>query len=384
MLQSLKLVNFRNYERAEFEFGPGLTVLTGANGQGKTNVLEAVYYLSLLRSFRTRRLEFLKRWQSPGFFIGAECCSAAGRVSLSVAVGDERRMLVNGQPIRSTSEFISRLVCGTFIPEDMELVKGDPSIRRRFLDIALCQLSHDYLVTLQKYQLALEHRNAMLKNMEKYNRQTLTAYDHMLVQTGSRLELARKDLIRSLERELQPLSRRFFSDKGEIALKYLSGIQPLLREDPEEQEEAVQNAFHAALQKSFERDCREGNTRYGPHRSDVSCLLAGVALQGYGSVGECRMAALAIRFACLQVLRQRLGDDEVTLIVDDVTGELDGERRTGFFSLLQESGQVLFACTAVPPELQPVERVYAIQAGRPQLIAARSGEAQAENSHESE
>lgn len=384
MLHSLKLVNFRNYERAEFEFGPGLTVLVGANGQGKTNVLEAVYYLSLLRSFRTRRLEFLKRWQSPGFFLGAECRSAAGRVSLSVSVGDERRMLVNGQPIRSSSEFISRLVCGTFIPEDMELVKGDPAIRRRFLDIALCQLSRDYLATLQKYQLALEHRNVLLKNMEKYNRQTLTAYDHMLVQTGSRLELARKEFVTALNRELQLLTPRFFADKGDIALKYLSGTQPLLREDPEDQEEAVQNAYHAALQKSIERDCREGNTRFGPHRSDVSCLLGGIALLGYGSVGECRMAALAIRFACLQVLRQRLGEDEVTLIVDDVTGELDGERRTGFFRLLQESGQVLFACTTVPSELQPVERIYAIRAGQPQLTYVRQPEAQPENSHEPE
>lgn len=364
MLSHLKLVHFRNYDRCELDLQPGLNILVGANGQGKTNLLEAIYYLALLRSFRTTQISNLKQWQQDGFFLSGECRHKDGeRLSLAVSYGTERKLAVNDIPVHKASEFITRFICSTFIPEDLEIVKGGAVLRRRFLDIALSQLSTAYLRNLQQYNLALRSRNVMLKKLEKYSRNTITAYDYMLVEKGVAIEAARKEFLAKLNLALLQQSQSFFGQQKTLSLKYISGIStggktsPLIDDDQKQ-------IYQEILQRNYERDCREGNTRFGPHRSEMNCLLSGNHLASFGSEGECRIAALALRFACLQIMQLELNNQEVTLIVDDVIGELDPQHRKIFFQQLQQCGQVIIASTEISTELSAEKTLFQVSGGQ--------------------
>ena len=365
MLQRIVLDQFRNYRHQEVLLAPGVNALIGQNGQGKTNVLEAVYYLSLLRSFRTSKLESLVAYGSQSFTLFGEVKSEAdgGRITrLGVSNGQERRLMVDGQPVRKASEFISRLVCAAFLPGDLAIIQGAPGVRRTFLNIALCQLYPEYLIALQSYNEALQSRNAMLKTPDRYPRGTVTAYDQVLAQHGARIEVTRQRFGEALNQAVQRQSELFFPDGRQLSVKFLSGIQYLL-DGVDTDESAVATKFLESLDKNYERDCREGSTRLGPQRSDMACQLNGKPLAQFGSEGECRTAAIALRFGVLELLREQKGQSEITMIVDDVLGELDATRREAFLKQLVASGQVIFAGTALPPGFGDNIKTFRVERG---------------------
>lgn len=364
MLTHLKLFHFRNYDRCEIDFQPGLNILLGDNGQGKTNLLEAVYYLALLRSFRTTQISNLKQWGKNGFFMEGTCLDKDNEeLTLTVSYGNERKLAVNGMPVNKTSDFITRFICSTFIPEDLEIVKGGAVLRRRFLDIALSQLSNGYLRDLQQYNNALRSRNIMLKQPDKYPQSTVTAYDFMLIEKAVIIEKERKNLLEKLNLALLAQSQMFFGEYRSLSLKYVSGIatagklSPMIDDDEKE-------IYRDILIRNYQRDCRDGATRYGPHRSEMNFLLDGKHLSSYGSEGECRIAALAIRFACLEIMRLELSGRKITLIVDDVLGELDQYHRKVFLQQLEKYGQVIMASTEVPKEFKEKKKVFSISGGQ--------------------
>lgn len=364
MLTFLKLFNFRNYNNSELCFEPGLNILLGDNGQGKTNILEAVYYLSLLRSFRTNRASHLKQWQKDGFYIGARCCQKDGEeLLLSIAYGAERKLSLNSVPIHKTSEFIGRFVCSSFIPEDMEIVKGAALLRRRFLDIALSQQHPVYLQALQLYTLALKNRNIMLRDPQKYPRNTVTAYDYSLVENALIVEKFRQDFIEKLNLALLEQSELFFGKQLKLSLKYASGITTNVKLPAIMEEDGLAAVYHEVLRRNYERDCRDGATRYGPHRSEMNCLFSGNLLSAYGSEGQCRIAALALRFACMKIMQLELKNQDLTLIVDDVIGELDNYHRGVFLQQLQDFPQIILACTQIPKEIKQTSRVFQVKGG---------------------
>lgn len=351
MITRLVLDNFRNYDHQELHFTPGANLLLGANGQGKTNILEAVYYMALLRSFRTSQLSLLTRHGSSFFRLYGECQTGEApseTVRLGVQQGRERELAVDGQRVHRATDFITRLTCAAFIPEDLDIIKGPPGLRRRFINIALCQLQPEYMRTLQAYNNALKSRNEMLRNAQQYQRETVTAYDGILVDLAEKLEYSRHGLAAQLNHELNTLSADFFPDGRLLAVKYLSGCAMLMDELPAEKEQ-FRTLYRKSLQNSYERDCRDRATRHGSHRSDLACLLNERLLCNYGSEGECRCAALALRLGVTAVLRRHLGAKRLTLLVDDVLGELDSQRQEAFLAHLWPAGQVIFAGTRIPP-----------------------------------
>ncbi len=368
MLQRLLLDHFRNYDRQEIRFSPGVNCLIGQNGMGKTNVLEAIYYLSLLRSFRTNRNDNLMQFGANAFTLFGEVIDAQGGLTrlgvVNSGVHDHlvsRQLQVNGTPVKRTSEFISRLLCTAFIPEDIEVIKGAPALRRRFLNIALCTTSPDYLNALQRFTTALHARNAMLKQPGKYPRATVTAYDHVLVESGITLELHRSQCADALNGALERLSQDFFPDGRRLNVNFISGCGFLA--GPVTQEaEALRQAFRETLERSYDNDCRGGATRYGPQRSDLACLIDQRVSANFGSEGECRAYAIALKLALLDLMRERRGN-EVTMIVDDVIGELDACRREIFLRHLATSGQVIFAGTALPDGLKSPDKLFHVERG---------------------
>ena len=207
MIERLRINRFRNYDVQEVEFAPGVNCLVGVNGQGKTNLLEAVYFLSLLRSFRTNDLNLLRQWNASAFLLRGTVREGDGcTTELFVSYGEERRLKVNETPVYRASDFINHLLCVTFIPEDLSLIQGSPALRRRFLNIAISQTDPAYFRHLQAYQDALQSRNLMLRQPGKYSRQTIAAYDAMLAREGAELEAARIAFVQSLREYLSQLS----------------------------------------------------------------------------------------------------------------------------------------------------------------------------------
>ena len=364
MISRIHLINFRNYDNSVIDFDGGMNLLVGRNGQGKTNILEGIYYLSLLRSFRTSNINEMRQWKSYFFTVSGVVPSSIGPADeLMVSYGAERRMLVNNVPVYSASDFVFRFICVTFIPEDLELVQGAPLQRRRFLDIAISQISPDYLHNLQGYAAALKNRNALLKQPDKYDRLTITAYDALLARNGAAIELARCAFVEKLNRCLQSLSDKLIEDSRLLRLKYMFRLRNNLMQEYHLEQAELEAAIREALERNYERDVQNGSTSIGPHRSDFTCILGEAQMGSYASQGECRLGSLSIKLACLDAIREARASNDVTLLVDDVTGELDENRRNRFFNVIKDVGQVVFACTEIPQGFREKAKVMNIEAG---------------------
>jgi len=361
----LRLQQFRNYTSLEAEFTPGLNLIVGANGQGKTNLLESVCYLALLRSFRSRQINSLRQWGADSFSVfGRIDHPGGGAINLAVTYGERRQLRAGGQPVEKASEFINRFLCVPFVPEDIELAKGAAGVRRRFLDIVLSQTEPLYLHHLQRYTAALRSRNIVLREPAKYASSSLSAYDTLLVRHGGAIVASRRSFATELDASLESISRDLLggvrlSVKLSCNVLGSTGADVL---DPN----ALEGAFEEALGRSLERDRDEGCTRCGPHRDDLILSLDGRALGLFGSEGQCRLASLALRLASLAGIRRTSGNGRaVILLVDDVVGELDARGRGAFFDAFQQGDQTFVAATSAPPELSGrIAGSYRVESGR--------------------
>lgn len=365
MISRIRLLNFRNYDDCTIEFSQGLNCLVGYNGHGKTNVLEGIYYLSLLRSFRTSNINELRQWNKNFFTLHGNISSEIELdTELEVSYGAERRLMLNGAKIYRASDFINKLVCVTFIPEDLSMVQGTPSVRRRFLDIAISQISPDYLRHLQAFTVALKSRNALLKEVEKYSRNTVTAYDTVLAKEGSFIEIERQKFSQKLNSSLNELSSELVGDDRKLSINYMMRLNGFRLQSFDDQSiNEIEKSILENLDKNYDRDVERGNTSIGPHHSDFTCLLGGVNMSSFSSQGECRLCSLALKLGCLSIVKGSLGSNGVTLLVDDVIGELDSRRRASFFNAVNGIGQTIFACTELPLGFPKADRVFSVNFG---------------------
>ncbi len=361
-LANLRLQSFRNYASLDLPLAPGVSLFVGRNGQGKSNVLEAVCYLALLRSFRTQTPVVLRQWSAPGFGIEGELGAddPLGRHTLTVQSFERRSLRLDGKPVERASDFINQFHCVPLVPEDIELIRGPSRERRRFLDILCSQVRPGYLRHLQAHHEAVRSRNAILRAGDSYPAHALAAYDEVLVEHGAEIELGRRWLTDRLNRHLSLLAEQLFADSAKrLGLEYSS----FAGEAAEIGELA--SVYREELARSRPRDIREGRTCVGPHLANLAIHLAGRPVARYGSEGECRLTALALRLASLAVIREpAVSDHAVVLLVDDVYGELDSARREAFFRCVSAADQTLITATEHPAEL-PAEgvRVFHVQAG---------------------
>ncbi len=358
-LSSIVIQDFRNYERLELEPVPGVNLLVGLNGQGKTNLLEAIHYLSLLRSFRTTQLRTLVRWGQSTFQLRARIDGESRGCRLAIEHGQQRRLLVDRQPVQLASEFIGHFFCVTFVPEDIALVKGTASDRRRYLDILGSQLVPHYLAALQDYGKALKSRNALLR-AERPDPRQVSSFDRVLADRGSFILMRRRELVGRLDEALVQVGDAM-SRARELTMEYAASVE--LPADADES--AAAESYRLALNESLERDLARRQTHRGPHRDDLRFRLRERLLGDYGSEGQCRLAALALKMAAGNLFMQRRQDDAVIWLVDDVVGELDAEARGAFFACLEQADQAFLVATDdhLAAEL-PVKAIYDVAGGR--------------------
>jgi len=351
VLSRLSVRHFRNLSSVDVCFPAGVTLLSGRNGQGKSNVLEAICYLGLLRSFRTQGIVPLRQWGSDAFSLRGlfEDRDPAFRFNLHVTQGDRRVLAINGTPLDRASDFINQFICVPLVPEDISLVKGGAAGRRRFLDIVLSQHEPGYLAELQGYRDAVRNRNALLRRRPVQSA-VLKPFEDILVHHGAGLEAQRQRYVGAFNEHLGSLSETLISShSGCFGAQYIGGGGSVAEGTDREQ---CQDQLREALERHRQRDEREGHTTVGPHRADLAITLGERSVGNYGSEGECRMAALAMRLASLHLMRQRGTDTRgIVVLVDDVFGELDAERTDRFFSAVTSADQLIVTSTDVPQAL---------------------------------
>lgn len=353
-ISQLYLHNFRNYFDQRIELKSGLTVLNGANGQGKTSFLEAIYFLSLLRSFRTRKTPQLCNWEHKDFWIAASLHDEDEfqDTQLSVIYGNKRTLSINNETVAKSSEFIRQFNAVSFVPEDIEIIKGPSSERRQFIDVLLSQVYPSYLFVLQSYNKALKSRNAVLRQCAKEQRQDLAlinSFSEGLIKYAKIIHEFRQRLLTLLQPIINDFSQKMFPGNSHFQLKPISNY-------PNDSENFEENYRQTLLQDLY-KDIKRCQTASGPHRDEIQMLLNGKILGDFGSEGQCRLASLILKTSAAELLIQQSAEHQnqsVILLIDDVIGELDEERKKAFFSTILRGDQIFLACTETPAALKEI------------------------------
>jgi DNA replication and repair protein RecF len=358
-LTKLTLARFRNLAPLELSPGPGVVVFAGRNAQGKTNVVESVYFCCTGRSHRTSRDREMIRWNEETAYIRAETTHRDGPHSVEIGLNaDGKKLLkVNGLPARRVGELMGHVNAVMFSPEDLSLVKSGPAVRRRFLDMDISQTDANYFYDLQTYQKALMQRNALLKaiSFNPKRADTLDVWDEQLARAGGRISEKRKKFAaRLFEAAVEAHGKLAAGERLEA--RYMAGLEA---EGAAEAAEELKGLLAAGK----EQDVKRGTTGQGPHRDDFTLLVGGHDLRLYGSQGQHRTAALALKLGELGVMRESTGEQPL-LILDDVLSELDGQRRAGLIRAV-EGIQTFITCVRVEDEMRGLAmELYDVQRGK--------------------
>lgn len=338
-IEEISLKNYRNYQEEKAEFSPGLNIFVGQNAQGKTNFLEAIYFLSLTRSHRTRFDRELITFTKKDLRVSGLLHRLNGKLPLEIALSEKGRTTkVNHLKQAKLSDYIGTMTVVLFAPEDLQLVKGSPSLRRKFLDIDLGQIKPTYLSDLSHYNYVLKQRNAYLKQVDKVDKDFLKVLDSQLADYGSRVIRHRHDFILDLSKEASKYHQLISDQKEELTITYLSSI---LYKDVKE----IQNNFLEQLEKNHQRDSYKKNTSIGPHRDDLTFFINGIEA-GFGSQGQHRSLVLSLKLAEIELIKTVTGDYPI-LLLDDVMSELDNHRQTKLLEIIKENVQTFITTTSL-------------------------------------
>lgn len=363
----LDLHNYRNYARATASLDKGVCLFVGDNAQGKSNLLEAIYLLSTLRSSRASsdrdlvRRDILES-EFPVARLTAEVDRAAGNLHLDVAVVGRttdpqhkagKRVRVNGVP-RRASDAVGQLAAVLFTTLDIEIVAGPPLLRRRYLDMMISQVDRGYLRAMQRYQKVLQQRNSLLKAVQGRQAASgeLAFWDQELGHAGGIIMKARADALGHLVPQAQMQTERLSDGHETLTVTYRPALGGLDHTDSPYDETEWTARLLKAYANLRSREINAGTTLVGPHRDDLTIEINGMPADSFASRAQQRTAALSLRLAEASYLRKALGDDPVVLL-DDVLSELDAHRRHGVLEFFDTFQQILIT-TAEPDRVREV------------------------------
>lgn len=332
----LRAHGFRNLGSLSFAPGSHFNVIHGDNGAGKSNLLEAIYYLGALKSFRGAKTDDLISLDADRASIDASLGGgpAPHKLKIELGKGQRRRLQLDGKRPRSTSAWYQVVRMVLFHPGDLVLAAGGADKRRAFLDRMLEQMDPIYASTLSSYEKALRSRNRLLKT-ERADPRSIRAYDAILSKAGAVIGQARRRLIDDLGPRVERAFTEVFAGDTPLGVQYVPRVEP------------TEEAIHDALEQSFEKDRARGFTTNGPHGDDLELRIHGVGARHHGSQGQHRTIVLALKTAELDLLTERTGRVPI-LLLDDVSSELDRSRNRRFFEVLSHAGGQVFLTTTHP------------------------------------
>ncbi len=339
-IKTLHLKNFRNYTEETFEFTNGINLLTGANAQGKTNAGEAIFLLCTGYSPRANKDKQLVRFGESKATVWCKAETKYGDITVKIdfSADGKKEIHINDVAVLRVGELLGNINSVFFNPTELKLVQESPEDRRRFLNIALSQMSKNYFYALNRYNKILAQRNNLLKDKDKemiYD--TLPIWDMELVKYASRIICDRNDFLQKLTPLAQEVHLELSGGKEQLLLSAESGYTGDI--------EQVKAELLKDLKNSYEKDMRLGFTTVGPHRDDIKIILNGIEVKTYGSQGQQRTVALSIKLAEAELFNQRFGEYPI-LILDDVLSELDKSRQKRLINLVDKMQTILTCTTA--------------------------------------
>jgi len=360
-VRQIHVHGFRNLRSQPIDLSPGINLFVGDNGQGKTNLLEAIHVLAALRSFRTPSLKELVAHGAERAAIDGAVLRDEVPMQLRVVLEKGiRRAWMGSRPVQNVKDYLGQLKAIAFSPDDVSMIKGAPPNRRRFLDHAVFLFCPDHLRTMREFRTSLAARNRLLKeSFGRPDRDLIDSFSLTLARAGASVSKARRALFSRLE----PSASRFLTElegrDAEVSLEYQPGWD--MGENP------TAEALHSALTRRFERDLQRGSTGVGPHLDDFDVRLNGQSARHFASQGQQRSASVALLLAVVEEAL-RAGSEKPVVLLDDVSSELDSSRRECLFRyVLSLESQVLITTTdprSVEGVISRVDRRFSVRAGR--------------------
>lgn len=338
------LKGYRNYESVSLFPKKGITVLYGKNGSGKTNILEAVHLCCLGKSHRTSFDKELINYQSPFATVQTKAQLQDGghdvKIILQKKEKKTKEVFIYGKKVQKIGELMGHINCVIFSPEDLQMIKEGPSLRRKFMDMQLSQIRPTYFYALQKYTAALQQRNALLREANKEKRPVSDAFidvwDEQLAQHGAVMMKHRQWFAENIQEKALHIYA-FISNSTDEKLK-------VQLKTPFKEGNNVYEKMKEGLLAARQEDKKYGQTGFGPHRDDLTITLASKELKTYGSQGQIRTAALCLKLAQLEMMKADRNGDAPVLLLDDVMSELDPFRRARLLEQI-EGIQTFVTCT---------------------------------------
>ena len=401
IVEHLSLTNFRNYTSLELELPPSIMVFQGDNAQGKSNLLEAIYLLATSRSPRATNERELINWcalreELPVCRLAADVQKARGNLSLEIALRGKpaalseaedsfspwqsapkappihKRIRVNGV-VRRAIDLVGQINVVLFSVQDINIVGGEPALRRRYLDITNSQIDSHYLRQLQRYNRVLWQRNRLLHQIaeNQASPDELSFWDQELVQTGAYLIVQRDHMVAALEHLTQAIHDEVSSDQGKLRLAYLRSIDKE-RGKGDSRIEEIAEVFARSLQAARKKEIAQGMSLVGPHRDDLRFLTNETDLGVFGSRGQQRTVALSIKLAEAKFMLSKTGEHPI-LLLDDVLSELDGQRRCHLLHSVTSYQQVLMTTTSLDhfePDFLEQAVLFRVNQGRVEPLSS--------------
>ena len=362
-IKNIELKNFRNYDELTLSFNDKVNFIVGNNAQGKTNLLEGIYMSSIGKSFRTS-----KDSEMIGF--GKDFCKIKVTAQKNLFLTDVEIIIrndrgksvkVDGVNISKTSDLLENIYIVIFSPEDLKIVKDEPEKRRRFIDRELCLIKPYYFDCLSNYRKVLLQRNTYLKekNIEK---SVLDIWDTQLSSYGAKIISMRRDFIEKINEISHRLHLNITNGRENLKIEYDPSVNPV------EEVKDTENILYKCLKDSYNNDMRLRTTTKGPHRDDIQFYIDDVNVRSYGSQGQQRTAALSLKLAELDLIKNETGENAV-LLLDDVMSELDNSRQEFLIRSLSDI-QLFITSTDITDNLKDVVskgNIYKIEEGKLKL-----------------
>ena len=328
IVNKIYLENFRNYDRQTIELNKEKNVFFGLNGQGKTNIIEALYYFCTCKSFRSVHDREVIKFDKDFSHIKIDFETKRRDNTADIYITDKKSVKLNGVNLEKLSELVGIANMVIFTPEQLNLIKEGPGVRRSFLDVFISQTKPTYFKYLMNYYHILKQRNNILKNRKMLS--AIDVWDEKLAETGVVIAKERSEFLKVIDKFI----KKYVTENEELSVLYL----PSVKNDFTDKEN-----FVSQLKNSLERDIEKGITMTGPHRDDFDVLLNGKSLKKYGSQGQMRTAVLKIKLAECEIIKEITGEEPL-LLLDDILSELDETRRK-YFTENIVGRQVIITCT---------------------------------------
>ena len=345
-IKQLHLKNFRNYEQLEVQFENKVNVILGENAQGKTNVMESIYVLALAKSHRTTNDKDLIRWDTEYAKIGGRIQKNHGSLPMELIVSKKgKKAKYNHIEQKKLSQYVGNMNVVMFAPEDLNLVKGSPQIRRRFIDMEIGQISPVYLHEVGQLNKILKQRNHYLKQMQIKKQTDETMLDiltEQFIQSATKIVRKRFEFLHLLQNRATPIHEGISRELEKLEIRYKPSVEVSEEQDLSKMINIYENKYNQVKQREIDR----GVTLFGPQRDDLLFFVNDRDVQTFGSQGQQRTTALSIKLAEIELIHDEIGEYPI-LLLDDVLSELDHFRQSHLLNTIQGKVQTFVTTTSV-------------------------------------